>query len=207
NAPFERHRHKGLNLWRLREWAGIWSCVYLGVVGNFKNDMKSWHVIVLMIVAGISYSLRDFAKMTYLGFKSEQVITRHLEEKYPDYKPGIFWTLQSRDLGKANPPYFIQHIYSEGNDYYKFSIFNLDDELNITSEEEAKMIQFAESIENMDDANRQLAVSIQVMFAQENISKGKPYEGIVMLQELLEVDRTSAEAHTLLANTLERLKE
>jgi predicted Zn-dependent protease len=169
--------------------------------------MKGWYPIIFMVAFGISYLLKDVVKMKYRDYKAEQNITEKLKEKYPNYQPGTFWTLLSRDFGTANPPYYIQHIYSEGNDQYKFAVFNLDGELNITSEEKEKMLQFDKPVEELEGFALKSAVSLNLMLARQYLADDKPYEAIVTLQELLQIDSTSIEAKTLLAETLTSLKK
>ncbi|MBL4587273.1 MAG: hypothetical protein JKX84_09495 [Flavobacteriales bacterium] len=113
----------------------------------------------------------------------------------------------SHDFGTANPPYFIQHIYSEGSERYKYVVFNLDNNLNVTSEKEEAMLQFDNPVKEMDGFVLRSAIQLQLMVAKQNIEKDKPYEAIIVLQELIHIDSTSTEAKALLTELLGTLKE
>lgn len=164
---------------------------------------KEKQAFLFLGVAILYFLFKDTIRLQWYEIQIENKIEKQLKEEYNNYTPLEFWTILSVDLNTIDPPYYIQHIFSTNYKDLEFTRFFFDQDLNIYRQEKESIIQFY--IEETDTNSIFRREDIVFSLAKTEIEKENYTTGVLMLQEVIKMDNTFAEAIELKNKTLNKI--
>jgi len=163
------------------------------------------HTLIVILILSILYAKRDLIKFQIINYIVKKKVATLLTKRQ-SYVSGILWPLQSVDFGTTNPPYYLDHIYSESGGEFKLVRFEVDSCLNIINESEINYIQFEKDQFDTISPNYKVGITKYLMtIAMEKFDEEEYFPALIMVQEIIKMDSMNIEAKELKSIILSKI--